>query len=250
MRKIYQNESKKSLLGVLRLTLLSLFASWVFTGCAPKFEEAKTLYDQGYFGQAAVTFEAVYRSEEDKKKKEEALLLAAESYRLNNQYPKALKLYDRVLRNDPRNTKALLMKANMLKKMEDYRKALGAYDDYLEQVPNDSVVLQKMYGCELALRWTKDSSLFQVEEFKRANSRANDWAPMVASRRDDVVFFASDREGGVNKRIYGGTMEHWSDLWYVKGKKPKRRRGQKQEENPELDWDRPVFSKGSSTKFN
>ena len=250
MRKIYQNESKKSLFGVLRLTLLSLFASWVFTGCAPKFEEAKTLYDQGYFGQAAVTFEAVYRSEEDKKKKEEALLLAAESYRLNNQYAKALKLYDRVLRKDPRNTKALLMKANMLKKMEDYRKALGAYDDYLEQVPNDSLVLQKMYGCELALRWTKDSSLFQVEEFKRANSRANDWAPMVASRRDDVVFFASDREGGVNKRIYGGTMEHWSDLWYVKGKRPKRRRGQKQEENPELDWDRPVFAKGSSTKFN
>src|SRR5210317_869061 len=123
MRKIYQNESKKPLHRVFRLTLLSLFASWVFTGCAPKFEEAKTLYDQGYFGQAAVTFEAVYRSEEDKKKKEEALLLAAESYRLNNQYPKALKLYDRVLRNDPRNTKALLMKANMLKKMEDYRKA-------------------------------------------------------------------------------------------------------------------------------
>ena len=219
MRTIYQDSIVKKTKNILRFALLSMFSSFVFWGCAPKFEEAKTLYDQGYYGQAAVTFENVYRNEEDKEKKEMALLLAAESYRLNNKYDRALKLYERVLRKDPNNTTALLMKANMLKKMEDYRKALGAYDDYLERVPGDSEVLQRMYGCELALRWTKDSSLFQVKEFKTANSSANDWAPMVASRKDDVIFFASDREGGMNKRIYSGTMEHWADIWYVEGKK-------------------------------
>lgn len=209
MRSNYPDKIVKNTKITLRFALLGILTSLSFWGCAPKFEEAKTLYDQGYFGQAAVTFENVYRNEKDKDKKELALLLAAESYRLNNKYDRALKLYERVLRKDPNNTTALLMKANMLKKMEDYRKALGAYDDYLERVPGDSEVMQRMYGCELALRWTKDSSLFQVKEFKIANTSANDWAPMMASRKDDVVFFASDREGGMNKRIYGGTMEHW-----------------------------------------
>jgi len=250
MRTIYQESLVKNTKNILRFALLGVVISSTFWGCAPKFEEAKTLYDQGYYGQAAVTFENVYRNEEDKEKKEQALLLASESYRLNNKYDRALKLYERVLRKDPNNTTALLMKANMLKKMEDYRKALGAYDDYLERVPGDSEVLQKMYGCELALRWTKDSSLFQVKEFKNANSSANDWAPMVASRKDDVVFFASDREGGMNKRIYSGTMEHWADIWYVEGKKARKKRGQKAAAEPQLEWDRPVFAKSASTKFN
>lgn len=250
MRTIYQESLVKNTKNILRFALLGVVISSTFWGCAPKFEEAKTLYDQGYYGQAAVTFENVYRNEEDKEKKEQALLLASESYRLNNKYDRALKLYERVLRKDPNNTTALLMKANMLKKMEDYRKALGAYDDYLERVPGDSEVLQKMYGCELALRWTKDSSLFQVKEFKNANSSANDWAPMVASRKDDVVFFASDREGGMNKRIYSGTMEHWADIWYVEGKKARKKRGQKAAAKPQLEWDRPVFAKSASTKFN
>jgi peptidoglycan-associated lipoprotein len=250
MRTIYQDSIVKKTKNILRFALLSVVSSLMFWGCAPKFEEAKTLYDQGYYGQAAVTFENVYRNEEDKEKKEMALLLAAESYRLNNKYDRALKLYERVLRKDPNNTTALLMKANMLKKMEDYRKALGAYDDYLERVPGDSEVLMKMYGCELALRWTKDSSLFQVKEFKTANSSANDWAPMVASRKDDVIFFASDREGGMNKRIYSGTMEHWADIWYVEGKKAKKKRGQKADAEPQIEWNRPAFAKSASTKFN
>lgn len=250
MRLIYRNTLVKQSTKFLRIAAWVLVSSVSFWACAPKFEEAKTLYDQGYYGQAAVTFENVYRNEKDKDKKEQALLLAAESYRLNNKYDRALKLYERVLRKDPNNTTALLMKANMLKKMEDYRKALGAYDDYLERVPGDSEVLQKMYGCELALRWTKDSSLFQVNEFKKANSSANDWAPMIASRKDDVIFFASDREGGMNKRIYGGTMEHWSDIWYVEGKKARKKRGDKSGAEPAIEFEKPVFAKSASTKFN
>ena len=177
----------------------------VSTGCSPKFEDAKTLYDQGYYGQAAIVFEDVARQDPDKKVKEKASFLAAESYRLNNNYVKAKKLYEKVLKTDPNNTQALLMRANMMKKLEMYREAVGAYEDYLERVPGDSAVMQKMLGCEMALQWTPDSSLFRVQNFKIANTKANDWAPMIASKKDDVLFFASDREGGFSKRDYEGT---------------------------------------------
>lgn len=220
----------------------------LFEGCAPKFEEAQMLFDQGYFGQAAVTFESVSRAEKDKRKKETAYFMAGESYRLNNKYDKALKYYEKVLKTDPNNTQALLMRAHMLKELEDYRKAMDAFDKYLEKVPGDSVAMMKKDGCLLGISWTKDSSLFVVKEFKKANSKANDWAPMVADRKDQEVYFASDREGGYSKRIYGGTMETWSDIWSIEGKVKKSRK--KGASTAQVKWEKPSYNKGASTKFN
>lgn len=220
------------------------------TGCSPKFGDAQKLFDQGYFGQSAIVFEQVARNAKDKKEREKANMMAAEAYRLNNKYLKAQKLYEKVLKTDPNNSQALLMRANMLKKMEDYRGALSAYESYLEKVPGDSQAIQKMLGCEMALSWTPDSSLFRVQEFKLANTRANDWAPMVASRKDDVVFFASDREGGTSKRVYGGTLEKWSDMWYIEGQKTKKKRGDTSASAGQMKWGKAMFSKSASTKYN
>lgn len=72
--------------------------------------------------------------------------------------------------------------------MEKYREALDAYDIYLAEVPGDTLADVRKQGCELALQWTEDSSQFEVEKFKPANSKANDWAPMIAGKKDDVLF--------------------------------------------------------------
>ena len=226
----------------------------VNTGCSPKFEDAKTLFSQGYYGQAAITFEEVSKRDKDKKIKDQAVFWAAESYRLNNDYEKAKKLYEKVLKKDPNNTQALLMRANMLKKLEKYREANDAYNKYLELVPGDTTVQVKKAGCELATRWTVDSSLFRVEAFKAANSKANDWAPMIAAKKDNVVFFSSDREGGYRKQVYGGTMQMWSDIWYVDGKEAKTTKpatkGSKKTTVKEVKWNKPVYSEKTSTKWN
>ena len=236
---------------------LSIIISLVNTGCAPKFADAQRLFDQGYFGQAAVAFENVSRSESDKKIKEKALMLSAEAYRLNNNYTKAKKTYERVLKTDPNNTQALLMRANMMKKLEMYRDAVAAYENYLEKVPGDSAVMQKMMGCEMAIQWTPDSSLFKVENFKVANTRSNDWAPMIASKKDDVLFFASDREGGFSKRVYEGTLEMWSDIWFIEGKatkgkvvKPKKGKAAPAAATEVVKWEKPKYSPKNSTKYN
>lgn len=110
--------------------------------------------------------------------------------------------------------------------MEKYREALDAYDIYLAEVPGDTLADVRKQGCELALQWTEDSSQFEVEKFKPANSKANDWAPMIAGKKDDVLFFVSDREGGNSKRLYEGTMETWTDVWSLEnGQKRKREVG-------------------------
>lgn len=210
-------------------------------GCGgPTYKEALKLYNQGYYGQAAEMFEAVSKKAKDKSQKQEAVFYAAEAYRLNNNYEKANRLYEKVLKTDPKNSRALLMRANMLKKMEKYREASEAYNTYLQEVPGDTLAINKKEGCDLALRWTPDSSRFVVDNFKPANTKENDWAPMIASKKDNLLFFASDREGGKSKRIYAGTMNFWSDIWYVEktGKKGKEK------------WGAPVFVEKASSKYN
>ena len=218
----------------MRTKYSSIFGIFLFaiaaivSSCKVKFEEPKKLFDQGYYRQSAVLFEEFSKSTKDKKLKEEAIFYAAEAYRLSDEYDKAARLYDKVLKKDPKNTKALLMRANMLKKMELYREALDAYDMYLAEVPGDTMAEYRKQGCELALMWTPDSSQYEVENFKVANTKSNDWAPMIAGKKDDVLFFVSDREGGNSKRLYEGTMETWTDIWSVEksGKKRKRKVGQ------------------------
>jgi outer membrane protein assembly factor BamD (BamD/ComL family) len=94
----------KSPVQLLRKVVLSVAIMAILfgvnTGCSPKFEEAKTLFEQGYYGQAAVTFEEVSKRDKDKKVKEQAVFMAAEAYRLNNDYDKAKKLYDKVLKKE------------------------------------------------------------------------------------------------------------------------------------------------------
>ena len=211
------------------------------SGCGgANYKEAMKLYGQGYYGQAAEMFEAVSKKAKDKNQKKDATFYAAEAYRMNNNYEKANRLYEKVLKTDPKNTRSLLMHANMLKKMEKYREASQAYTNYLQEVPGDSIALNKKEGAELALRWTPDSSRFEVENFKAANTKENDWAPMIADKKDKLLFFSSDREGGKTKRIYAGTMNFWSDIWYIEktGKKNKEK------------WGTPVFVEKSSTKYN
>jgi peptidoglycan-associated lipoprotein len=204
------------------------------------YKDAMRRYSQGYYGQAADMFESVSKKSKNKEEKQQALFYAAESYRLNNDYEKAKRLYEKVLAKDPKNSRALLMHANMLKKLEKYREALDAYNKYLEEVPGDTMANNKKIGCELALRWTPDSSRFVVQNFKEANTKQNDWAPMIANKKDNVLFFASDREEGKTKKTYPGTMNYWSDIWYIEkaGRKGKER------------WGKPVFLEKASTKYN
>lgn len=204
------------------------------------FKDAMKLQQQGYHGQAALMFEEVSKKSKDKAEKQAAVMQAAENYRLNNDYEKAKRMYDKVLSKDPKNSRALLMQAHMLKKLEKYREAIDAYNKYLQEVPGDTLANNKKIGCELALRWTPDSSRFVVSALREANTKENDWAPMIASKKDNLLFLASDREEGKSKKTYAGTMNYWTDIWYMEktGKRGKEK------------WGKPVLLEKASSKYN
>ena len=242
----------RSIRTIRTLILAALVAALGLQACkGPSFEEGKKLFDQGYYGQAAFLLEEYSKDSEDKRLKQEATYLAAEAYRLNSDYEKAKRLYDKVLKTDPKNTKALIARADMLKNLEQYREAIDAYNTYLEEIPGDSMAFNRMVGCEWALQWTEDSSRYEVSYFKEANTRiSNDWAPMMASKRDDVLFFTTDREGGATKRIYSGTMNFWTDVWYMQFEKGKKGKPGKWNGPFYLDDAKDATIKFPNTDFN
>ncbi|MBU6325334.1 MAG: OmpA family protein [Bacteroidetes bacterium] len=230
--------------GMVTLALAGLALTALLTqsfACGASMKVAKESYQRKMYRQAADQFVAVASAKKTgKESKQEATMLAAESYRMANQFEMARKWYERALRKEPKNTRALLMSGIILQKQEKYREAMDMFDKYLQEVPGDSMALRKKLGCELALRWTPDSSRYKVSEFKIANTRQSDYAPMIASKNDNVLYITSDREGGVSKRMYGWTGDWYTDIWMLelKGKKDKAK------------WGKPMLINGANTKYN
>ena len=208
--------------GLLALSLL-------LTGCPgaslQKADEAKKRMQYKY---AADLYTQSAPNVKDKAEQQRAREEAAYCYRMSNEYEKAIKAYDKVLKKEPKNTEALYQIGSLKMKVagDCDKKALEDARDYfkryLEEVPNDERAKAKIASIDSAEKWRSeiDKSRYKVTNFKIANTKGMDYSPMVASKRDDLLYFSTDREGGVSKKkVYLQTGNGFSDMWYLKGKK-------------------------------
>lgn len=180
---------------------------------------------------------------------------AAVCYRMANEYEKAIKAYEKILKKEPKNTEALYQIGSLKMKIadnkpEELREAREFLKKYLEEVPNDERALNKVAAIDSAESWRLQApkSRFQVTNMKVLNTKASDYSPMIASKKDDMLFFTTNREGGVaKKKIYGWTGFGFDDLWYAKAKKGKKDKNGK----PTMTWEKPILTLGTiNTKFN
>ncbi len=236
--------------GLLALTVL-------FTGCAgsslSKADEAKSRMHYKIAGDLYTILGPKVKGPNAKEEQARAREEAAYCYRMANEYEKAIKAYEKVLKKDPKNTEALYqlgvlsMKVSGDKNADARREARDYFKRYLEEVPNDERVIQKVAALDSAENWEKEApnSRFKVTNLKVVNTKAMEYSPMIASKKDDVLYFSTDREGGVaKKRIYGQTGNGFSDLWFIKAKKGSKR-------NAAKTWEKPVIALGTvNTKFN
>lgn len=236
--------------GLLALTVL-------FTGCAgsslSKADEAKSRMHYKIAGDLYTILGPKVKGPNAKEEQARAREEAAYCYRMANEYEKAIKAYEKVLKKDPKNTEALYqlgvlsMKVSGDKNADARREARDYFKRYLEEVPNDERVIQKVAALDSAENWEKEApnSRFKVTNLKVVNTKAMEYSPMIASKKDDVLYFSTDREGGVaKKRIYGQTGNGFSDLWFIKAKKGSKR-------NSAKTWEKPEIALGTvNTKFN
>jgi len=241
----------KKFLVIISLGLLAV--SVFMTGCKSaslsKADDAKKRMEYKY---AADLYTQAAPNVKDKEEAQRAREEAAFCYRMANEYEKAIKAYEKVLKKAPKNTEALYQLGNLNMKVAGdcnktaLQEARTYFTKYLEEVPNDDKVKLKLAGIDSAERWRTEipNSRWKVTNFKIVNTKGMDYSPMIASKKDDVLYFSTDREGGVaKKKIYLQTGNSYSDMWYVKGKRDKKKNVMK--------WEKPVVALGTiNTKFN
>ncbi len=179
-------------------------------------------------------------------------------YRMANEYGKAMKSYEKVLRikGESKNTEALFQLGVLKMKTAEgdvnaLREAREYFKTYLEEVPNDERVLKKIAAIDSVESWTKDApnSRFKISNVKQLNTKASDYCPMMGSKKDDKIFFTSDREGGVRKKSMDGYIGFsYHDIWYAEAKKVRRT---SRNPNPPIVFASPVIALGTiNSKFN
>jgi outer membrane protein OmpA-like peptidoglycan-associated protein/tetratricopeptide (TPR) repeat protein len=231
------------------LLVFSVFLTGCQTVSMAKAKEAKGRLQYAY---AASLFNYIATNSKNKEEKAEAREEAAFCYRMANDYEKAIKAYEKVLKNDKNNTEAMYQLGALKMKIagdcnkEALKEARDHFTEYLKNVPNDERAQQKIASIDSAESWREDipKSRYKVTNFKILNTKGMDYSPMIGSKKDDVLYFSTDREGGPSKkRIFGGTNRGFSDIWFTKGKKDKKKKT--------LKWEKPVIADGSiNTKFN
>lgn len=236
--------------GLLALTLL-------FSACSgsslSKADEAKGRMQYKVAGDLYTLLGPKVKGPNAKEEQARAREEAAYCYRMANEYDKAIKAYEKVLKKEPKNTEALYqlgvlsMKVSGDKNADARREARDYFKRYLEEVPNDERVIMKVAALDSAENWEKEApnSRFKVTNLKVVNTKGMEYSPMIASKKDDVLYFSTDREGGVaKKKVYGLTGNSYSDLWFIKAKKGSKR-------NAAKTWEKPEIALGTvNTKYN
>jgi peptidoglycan-associated lipoprotein len=243
MNKIYR------IFGASFLALILVLSSCGGGVTLSKADEAKKRMQYKY---AADLYTVLAPKIKDKKEQQRAREEAAYCYSMANMYEKALRSYEKVLRKDPKNTEALYQAGVMNIKIagdcnkEALKEARAMFVKYLEEVPNDERAMRRIASIDSSESWKAQipNSRFKVSNFKVANTKGMDYSPMIASKRDDLLYFSSDRDGGLaKKKVFGQTGGSFSDLWFVKAKKGRRNSGK--------TWDKQVtLVEGANTKFN
>lgn len=233
-----------------------VLAGLLLSSCgSPSLKKADTAKAKFQYKYAADLYTKLSSQVKDKDTQMRARREAAACYRMAEEYDKAIKSYEKVLKKEPKNTEALYyIGLNKMATAGDcnpdaLREAKEYFKKYLEEVPNDPKVLKKVAAIDSAESWKKQApqSRFKVFNFKPTNTGAYEYSPMVGSKKDDILYFTTDREGGPSKKKVYGWTNGFHDLWMLKGTKDKKNK----KDPTAIKWGKPELVLGTvNTKFN
>lgn len=102
----------------------------------------------------------------------------------------------------------------------EYDQALKYYQDFQKRVPEDTRIAPRIEGCMKAKQWMDNPTRYEVENFKKFNTKQDEWAPRWGNldKRNQIIF-SSNREGSEGKGTDQWTGTAFSDLY--RSDKPK-----------------------------
>lgn len=146
----------------------------------------------------------------------------AECYRIMGDLKKAEQQYLRLeKKNYQKDNPMILFHLGSIYNLRgEYDMALKYYNNYKKRVPEDTRVDMRIEGCQKSKIWTENPTRYEVENFKKFNSKQDEWAVRWGNPdKQNQLIFTSNREGSVGKGTDQWTGIAFSDLY--KSDKPK-----------------------------
>ena len=140
----------------------------------------------------------------------------AECYRIMGDLRRAEQQYLRLeKRNYQKDNPMILFHLGSIYNTKgEYDQALQYYTAYKQRVSEDSRVDVRIEGCQKAKMWLENPTRHEVENFKRVNTKQDDWAPRWGNpERQNQIIFTSNREGSTGKGTDQWTGVAFSDIY-------------------------------------
>lgn len=245
--------------GFVLLIVSVLVAQVGFAQTKSLAEKADDLFNQNRYLDALDAYEKSYdKIRSNKAEKNRVYFQMGECYRLMNNFPKAQRVYKRLINSEYYNTepKIYYYMAEMNRFQNKFDEADEYYAKYLELVPDDSFVRKRKASLTYVNQLFLERTRHEITRKDDWCTDYNDWSPRFMGNDTSKLVFASSRFEGADKKSHDAwTGQAFSNLYYVY----QDRRGQWSKEpelldntghvNTGVNEGEPVFSKDGNTIY-
>jgi len=200
---------KKTLTLFLAASLLGIAASETALAqnankytCGNKYsEEGDKLFEAGMYYQAYMAYDKnLKKASKDKDAKACITYQIARCFHKMSDLKKAIQWYQKADKANYKNDDMLnLTIALALKSQGEYEEAKVEFQKHAKTNPEDPRGDLGAKSCDNASKWRDNPTCYTVTNLKAVNNKADDYAPVFASKKSDVMIFTSSREGALGK---------------------------------------------------
>lgn len=186
----------------LTATITNSYAQSPSGKCGNKYsDEGDKAFESGFYYQAYLGYEkALKKASKDKEAKACITYQIARSFHKIGDLKKAVQWYQKAEKAGYSDDPYLSMTiALAYKKQGEYELAKAAFESYMKKNPEDSKGDLGAKSCANAVKWRDNPTCYQVNNLKALNSKDDDYAPIYASKKSDLIIFTSSREGARGK---------------------------------------------------
>lgn len=182
-------------------------------------QKADDLFDQKQYIEALEKYEEAYNKiTSNKAEKNRLYFQMGECYRLINNFPKAERVYQRLISSKYYTTepKIYFYLAEMCRFENKLEEAAENYDKYIEIAPNDKYAVSRKNSLTYVGELFTNRSRHVIKRLDNWNTEYNDWAPHFLGNDTTKIVFTSSRFGeGNDEGTDAWTGQAFSDLYYV-----------------------------------
>ena len=195
-----------------------LFLLFLFSCKSAKLNDAVAKEERGEYYDAAQIYRKVYAKTPSKKTylRGSIAFQLAECYRKIGNAQRTLSAYSNATRYRYADSSIILHSAQMLHKLGKYSEATKQYQAFLKIVPNSMLAKNGIIGCDSAVIWKANPTIYSIKKMDKFNSRDGEFSPMLNGEKYDQLIFSSSRKEATGDTKSSVTGFKNNDFFLVK----------------------------------